>query len=133
MSKKTTYHKRPAQAATGKLQAAKATDHSHSHKTTPAGTEKIGKQAPAKLFAIDRGNYKYIGIGLAVMVIGFALMIGGGSDDPNVFNEEALFSFTRITLSTIFVITGFVIEIYAIMKRPSPPRTPKTNAATTEE
>ncbi|MDR0729005.1 MAG: DUF3098 domain-containing protein [Prevotellaceae bacterium] len=85
------------------------------------------------MFAIDRGNYKYIGIGLAVMVIGFALMIGGGSDDPNVFNEEALFSFTRITLSTILVITGFVIEIYAIMKRPSPPRTPKTNAATTEE
>ncbi|MDR2362014.1 MAG: DUF3098 domain-containing protein [Prevotellaceae bacterium] len=122
MSKKTPYKKKPAPAAPGKPQTTKAAD----HKTTPAGTEKTGKQAPAKPFAIDRGNYKYIGAGLAIMTLGFALMVGGGSKDPNVFNEEALFSFTRITLSTILVVTGFAVEIYAIMKKPTPKRTPKT-------
>ncbi|MDR1680914.1 MAG: DUF3098 domain-containing protein [Prevotellaceae bacterium] len=81
---------------------------------------------------MDRGNYKYIGAGIVVMVLGFALMIGGGSNDPNVFNGEALFSFTRITLSTILVVTGFAIEIVAIMKRPSKPKTPKAAAGVEE-
>ena len=55
-------------------------------------------------------NYKLMLIGLAIIVLGFVLMAGGGSDDPNVFNEE-MFSFRRITL-------GFAFEIYAIMKKP---------------
>ena len=44
-------------------------------------------------------------------------MTGGGSDDPNVFNED-MFSFRRITLAPILVLGGFVFEIYAIMKKP---------------
>ncbi|MDR0668078.1 MAG: DUF3098 domain-containing protein [Prevotellaceae bacterium] len=128
MSKKTSYRKRPAPTAPGKPQAAKATDRSQHYKTAGTGAEKTGKPQPSKLFAIAPGNYKYMGAGLVLMVIGFALMIGGGSDDPNVFNEEALFSFTRLTLSTILVVAGFAVEIYAIMKRPSPPKTPKIPA-----
>ena len=45
------------------------------------------------------------------------LMIGGGSDNPDVFND-AIFSFRRITLAPILVLIGFGIEIYAIMKKP---------------
>ena len=44
-------------------------------------------------------------------------MIGGGSDDPKVFNYD-LFSFRRITLSPILILSGYVIEIFAIMKKP---------------
>jgi hypothetical protein len=44
-------------------------------------------------------------------------MVGGGSEDPNVFNPE-IFNFRRITLSPIIILLGFVIEIYAIMKKP---------------
>lgn len=64
-----------------------------------------------------RDNYIWVLIGLAFLLIGFILMIGGGSDDPKVFNE-AIFSFRRITLAPILVLIGFAIEIYAIMKKP---------------
>ena len=64
-----------------------------------------------------RDNYLWVIIGLAFLLIGFILMIGGGSDNPDVFNE-AIFSFRRLTLAPILVLIGFGIQIYAIMKRP---------------
>ena len=44
-------------------------------------------------------------------------MIGGGSDDPNVFNED-IFNFRRLTLAPILILAGYVIEVFAIMKKP---------------
>ena len=64
-----------------------------------------------------RDNYIWVIIGLAFLLIGFILMIGGGSDNPDVFNE-AIFSFRRLTLAPILVLIGFGIQINAIMKRP---------------
>lgn len=61
-------------------------------------------------------NYRLMLIGLAIIVLGFILMAGGGSDDPNVFNYE-MFSFRRITLAPILVLGGYAFEMYAIMKR----------------
>jgi hypothetical protein len=63
-----------------------------------------------------RDNYLWVLIGIAFILVGFLLMIGGGSDNPDVFNE-AIFSFRRLTLAPILVLAGFGIEIYAIMKR----------------
>ena len=57
-----------------------------------------------------------LAIGFAVVLLGFVLMAGGGSDSPDEFNS-AMFSWRRITLAPILVIGGFVIEIYAIMRR----------------
>ena len=74
-------------------------------------------ETPTTTFAFDKSNYKLLLIGLAFIVVGFLLMIGGGSDDPDVFNEE-IFSFRRITLAPILILTGYVIEIFAIMKKP---------------
>jgi membrane-bound ClpP family serine protease len=74
------------------------------------------KQAE-ELFPLGKENYKLMLIGLGIIIIGFALMIGGGSDDPNVFSEE-IFSFRRITLAPIIVLFGFIFQIYAIMKKP---------------
>lgn len=68
-------------------------------------------------FALGRENYKLMAIGFAVIIIGFILMAGGKSDDPNVFSED-IFSFRRITLSPLIVLAGFIFEIYAIMKKP---------------
>lgn len=75
-------------------------------------TEKQGTQ-----FALGKKNYQLMAIGFAVIVLGFILMAGGGSDDPNVFNPE-IFSFRRITLAPVILLIGFVFEIYAIMKKP---------------
>ena len=56
-------------------------------------------------------------IGFAIMIIGFILMAGGGSDNPKVFNPD-IFSFRRITLAPVILLFGFLFEIYAIMKKP---------------
>ncbi|MFH1321371.1 MAG: DUF3098 domain-containing protein [Bacteroidota bacterium] len=68
-------------------------------------------------FVFERENYKILLVGVVFIIIGFILMIGGGSDDPDVFNPE-IFSFRRITLAPIIVMTGFAIGIFAIMKKP---------------
>ena len=64
---------------------------------------------------LTRRNYILLAVGFAVIVLGFILMAGGGSDSPDEFNY-AMFSWRRIT-APILVIGGFVIEIFAILKR----------------
>jgi membrane-bound ClpP family serine protease len=66
---------------------------------------------------IKKENLKIILIGLAINIVGYLLMIGGGSEDPNVFSKEELFSTVRITVSPILIVLGFGIMIYGIMKR----------------
>jgi hypothetical protein len=68
-------------------------------------------------FLFDTINYKFLLIGIAVIALGFLLMSGGGSEDPNVFNEEELFSFRRIRLAPTVVILGFAVVIYSIFKK----------------
>ena len=68
-------------------------------------------------FAFGKENYRLLLIGLALIVLGFLLMIGGGSDDPNVFSQE-IFNFRRLTLAPILILAGYVVEIFAIMKKP---------------
>lgn len=77
--------------------------------------KEIEKSSPG--FALGKENYRLMAIGFAIIVVGFILMAGGGSDDPNVFNPK-IFSFRRITLAPIVLLIGFVFEIYAIMKKP---------------
>ncbi len=69
-----------------------------------------------KDFALGEKNYKMLAIGFGVIILGFVLMAGGGSDDPNVFNED-IYGFRRITLAPIVVLAGFIFEVYAIMKK----------------
>ena len=68
-------------------------------------------------FLFDKINYKILLSGIAVIALGFILMSGGGSVDPNVFNED-VFSFRRIRLAPTTVLIGFGITIYAILKNP---------------
>ena len=78
------------------------------------------KQTPAggssnALFGKE--NYMWMLIGLAVLALGFFLMSGGKSSDPMVFNDNEVYSATRITIAPILLIAGFIIEIFAIMKK----------------
>ena len=68
-------------------------------------------------FAFQRENYKFMFIGLALLTVGFLLMIGGGSDTTTKFSP-AIFDFRRLTLAPIFILAGYGVELYAIMKRP---------------
>ena len=69
------------------------------------------------MFAFGKENYKFLLIGLVINVIGFMLMIGGGSEDPTKFNADELFSARRITIAPILIVLGYIIMIYAIMKK----------------
>lgn len=69
-------------------------------------------------FTFSKQNYTLLFIGLAINIIGFILMIGGGSDDHNIFKETELFSARRITIAPILVVIGYIVIGYAIMKKP---------------
>ena len=68
-----------------------------------------------KEFIFSSANYKLMLAGFVVIALGFILMAGGGSDDPNVFNPE-IFNFRRIRLAPALVLIGFGIEIAAILR-----------------
>lgn len=68
-------------------------------------------------FLFRKKNYIIMLIGLVFIALGFIFMAGGGSDNPEVFNEE-IYNWQRIRLAPTLVIIGLVIEIYAIFANP---------------
>jgi hypothetical protein len=76
------------------------------------------KEENKSKFLFGKKNYVFMLIGIAFISLGFILMAGGGSDDPNVFNEE-IYNFRRIRLAPTLVLIGLGIEIYAIMAKSS--------------
>ncbi|SEK86305.1 Protein of unknown function [Maribacter orientalis] len=75
------------------------------------------EQQTKQEFIFQKKNYTFMFIGLAFIALGFILMSGGGSDDPNVFNPE-IYNFRRIRLAPTLVLIGLGIEIYAILLNP---------------
>lgn len=69
-------------------------------------------------FAFQASNYKILLAGLAVNILGFILMIGGGVEDPSQFDGGELFSGRRITIAPILIVIGYIIIMYSIMKKP---------------
>lgn len=66
----------------------------------------------------SKDNYKWMLGGLAIMTLGMFLLAGGKSNDPNVFNKDAVYSTTRITIAPLLILAGLVIEIFAIFRKP---------------
>lgn len=81
------------------------------------GEQKRKEASKQTYFTFERKNYIFMGIGVAFIVLGFILMSGGGSDDPNVFNPE-IYSWRRIRLAPAMILIGFGIEVYAILLNP---------------
>jgi len=79
--------------------------------------EQKRKQDTKSNFLFGKKNYKFMLIGIAFIALGFILMSGGGSDDPNVF-DESIFSWRRIRLAPTLVLIGFGIQVYAILLNP---------------
>ncbi|MFO8087679.1 MAG: DUF3098 domain-containing protein [Bacteroidales bacterium] len=84
----------------------------------PDPRQKRGGDVSYEDFTFGRQSYMLLFVALFLIALGFILMSGGGSDDPNVFSEE-IFSRRRITVAPILVLSGYVVGIFAIMKRPS--------------
>ena len=71
-----------------------------------------------KATLFTKENYIWMGVGIAIVLLGFLLMSGGKSPDPKVFDESGVYSFRRITLAPILIMAGLMVEVYAIMKKP---------------
>ena len=91
------------------------------HKVTPVmdgkeiSLKEYNKTAP---LSFNVKNYRLLLIGLAINILGFILMIGGGADDPNEFDASELFSHTRITIAPMLIVGGYVVILFSIMKKP---------------
>ena len=79
-------------------------------------TTKTTTSSQASLF--DKSNLVWMLAGIGVMALGFILMAGGKSDDPNVFKPEEVYSKMRITVAPIIILAGLVVLIYAIFRNP---------------
>jgi hypothetical protein len=76
---------------------------------------------PIKHFGFQAENYKILLIGLAINILGFLLMIGGGSDDPSKFDASELFSTVRITIAPMLIVGGYIVILFSIIKKPKNP------------
>ena len=77
----------------------------------------MSKEIKKTGFAFGKDNYRILTIGVVIVVVGYLLMIGGGAENPNDFNEDEIFSFRRITLSPVVILAGFVTVLFGIMKK----------------
>ena len=88
----------------------------------PAPTTQVKTKTAAAVsnlpFLFSKENYMIMLGGVVVILLGFALMSGAANDNPAIFPKEEIYSFRRITLAPVVVMIGFLIEIYAILKRP---------------
>jgi hypothetical protein len=85
-------------------------------RTTTVKKETTPAVASQPLF--EKANYMWMIGGLIIMVIGYLLMSGGRSDDPNTFNPDEVYSTTRITIAPILILAGLVVLIFAIFRQP---------------
>ena len=75
-------------------------------------------QEPKKSgFAFGKQNYQILIAGVVIVAIGYMLMVGGGSDDPNVFNSDEIFSVRRVRVAPVVILAGFVVVLFGIMKK----------------
>jgi hypothetical protein len=90
-------------------------------KTTTTTTKvKKAPDAPRgnQTFLFTRDNYNWMIGGVVLILLGFALMSGGKSANPHEFHYDEIYSFRRVTLAPVILLLGFVVEIFAIMKKP---------------
>lgn len=86
--------------------------------TTTTVKETVAKSTIVKLPLFEKENYMWMGIGVAVIMLGMFLMSGGKNSSANEFDYKVVYSATRITVAPILILLGLLVEIYAIFKRP---------------
>lgn len=85
---------------------------------TTTTTKKKPVQPAGMGTLFEKSNFKWMLIGIGVLALGFILMAGGKSPNPDVFDKSKVYSTTRITIAPIVILIGLAIEIYAIFYKP---------------
>lgn len=83
---------------------------------TPAKSATTSAAPDSAAFAFGRENYILLIVSMVIVIIGYFLMSGGKATDPTIFTGE-VFSFRRITLAPIVVLIGYIVGVYAIVKK----------------
>ena len=78
--------------------------------SAPNNTDNVSR------FAFGRSNFMWLGVGIVLLIVGYMLMSGGGSNDPNIF-DKSIFSTRRITLAPAVVLAGYGVIFFAILKK----------------
>lgn len=88
-------------------------------KAAQAATNQVDLKEYAKTapFSFNKANYRLLLLGLGINILGFILMIGGGTDDPAKFDGDALFSRTRITIAPMLIVIGYGVIFYALFRK----------------
>ena len=97
----------------------KKTINTQKKKITPTTSRaKASTVAPPKTeLSLGMENYKWMGIGIVLLIIGMLLMTGGAMPSPDVWEASEIYSFRRTVLAPIVILAGLVVEIYAIFKK----------------
>jgi len=85
-------------------------------KPTQRKRKKTTKSVASSELVFNRENYKWILIGVALIIIGFVLMSGGSMPSPDVWEDDRIYSFRRVTLAPIVILIGLGVEVYAIFR-----------------
>ncbi len=86
--------------------------------STQTQTRRVtAKTQPAFPLLFSRENYVLMAIGCGMIALGLILMLGGDMEDPNVWDENVIYSFRRTVLAPVVILAGLAMEIYAIFKR----------------
>jgi hypothetical protein len=81
---------------------------------------KEGRKPAAEMTSLfTKDNFMWMAIGAVLIAIGMFLMAGGKSENPSVFDKEAVYSSTRLTVAPILIVLGLIVEVYAIFKKPA--------------
>lgn len=88
-------------------------------------TKDVKSSGPNMNFAFGKKNYMYLIVGIALLVIGFVSLAGGGSKDPNQFSEE-LFSSRRMVFAPIVLMLGYIVVAIAILTKPDEDKAEQT-------
>jgi len=79
--------------------------------------KKSKTDAPSNsVLVFNKENYKWIAIGFGLIIVGMLLMIGGFNEDPAVWNEDKIYGFQRTLLAPVVILSGLIVEVYAIFK-----------------
>ncbi len=90
----------------------------HTKKVVTANKAAMAKTSSTENVLFTKENFKWMVIGLIIMALGFFLMAGGKSSNPEVFDDSSVYSPMRITVAPILIVAGLIVEIFAIMKKP---------------
>src|ERR1700750_1333885 len=84
----------------------------------PQAAAPVTRKPATSPVLFTKDNYVWMAIGGVIVILGMLLMSGGRSDNPNVFDYNQVYSVTRVTIAPILIITGLMVEIYAIFRKP---------------